>query len=53
MFKPLFLESILIVGILLIFFLDLFLPRNRKIILGISTLILLVIAFILSLSLDL
>ena len=53
MIKPLFLESILVFGILLIFFLDLFLPRNRKSILGISTLILSLIAFILSLSLDL
>jgi NADH-quinone oxidoreductase subunit N len=53
MFKPLLLESILIFGILLIFFLDLFLPRDRKLVLGITTLILLLIAFILSVSMDL
>jgi NADH-quinone oxidoreductase subunit N len=53
MFKPLLLESVLVFGILLIFFLDLFLPKERKSILGFSTLILLIVALILSLSLDL
>ncbi len=53
MFKALFLESVLVFGILLVFFLDLFLPKDRKSILGFSTLVLLLIALIVSLSLDL
>ncbi len=53
MFKPLFLESILVFGILLVFFLDLLLPKNRKSNLGFSALVLLLIALIVSISLDL
>lgn len=53
MLKPLFLESLLVGGIVLILFLDLFLPRVKKLIVGISTLILLLIVFVLSLTLDL
>jgi len=30
MFKPILLESILLIGILVVFFMDLFLPKSKK-----------------------
>jgi len=52
MFKPILLESILLIGILVVFFMDLFLPKSKKIIAGIFTLFLLLLLILISVTMD-
>jgi len=52
MFKPILLESILLIGILVVFFMDLFLPKSKKIISGIFTLFLLLLLILISVTMD-
>ncbi|MFQ5787227.1 MAG: NADH-quinone oxidoreductase subunit N [Thermodesulfobacteriota bacterium] len=52
MIKPILLESILLLGILVVFFMDLFLPKSKKIVSGIFTLILLLLLILISIIMD-